>query len=239
MKKEFVVKCKNCGKEFKVIEEETKFPIKGEKYFCCRSCANTRHHTKETREKISSSIKNSELFATNNKIAAQKKIDKKLNIKKLHICKNCGKTIEHINEYKFGKYIYCSENCKNIYLQKHPHGGYRKGSGIGKHGWYHGIYCDSTWELAYLIYHIDNNLYIERCKDIRKYIIDNKEHTYIPDFITSEGIIEIKGYITKISEAKSIYNPDIKILYKKDIQFYINYVKEHYNIKQLENLYEI
>lgn len=43
-------------------------------------------------------------------------------------------------------------------------GGYRKGSGVGKSGWYNGIYCDSSWELAYVIYHIDNNLPIIRNK---------------------------------------------------------------------------
>lgn len=58
MKKEFKVKCKKCGKEFTVIEEETKFPIKGDKYFCCRSCANTRYHSNETKQKISKSIIN-------------------------------------------------------------------------------------------------------------------------------------------------------------------------------------
>jgi len=58
MKKEFKVKCKNCGKEFLVIEEELKFPIKGDKYFCCRSCANTRHHTKEQKEKIKNTLLN-------------------------------------------------------------------------------------------------------------------------------------------------------------------------------------
>ena len=60
MKKEFEVKCKNCGKIFIVVEEEIKFPIKGDKYFCCRSCANTRHLSKETKEKISNKIKNLE-----------------------------------------------------------------------------------------------------------------------------------------------------------------------------------
>ncbi len=56
MKKEFKVKCKNCGKEFEVFEEELKFPIKGDKYFCSRSCANVRHHSKETKEKISKGV---------------------------------------------------------------------------------------------------------------------------------------------------------------------------------------
>lgn len=58
MRKEFKVKCKNCGKEFKVFEEESKFPIKGDKYFCSRSCANVRHHSKEQKEKIRNTLLN-------------------------------------------------------------------------------------------------------------------------------------------------------------------------------------
>jgi hypothetical protein len=57
MKKEFEVVCKNCGKHFKVVENEYRFPIKGDKYFCCRSCANTRHHSEETKKKISCNMK--------------------------------------------------------------------------------------------------------------------------------------------------------------------------------------
>ena len=56
MKREFTVKCKSCGKTFTVIEDEQKFPIKGDKYFCCRSCANKRQHSNETRKKISQAL---------------------------------------------------------------------------------------------------------------------------------------------------------------------------------------
>lgn len=72
MKKEFVVICKNCKKEFLIIEEETKFPAKGDKYFCCRSCANTRHHSKETKLKISNDVKTPEIFLKNNNTNRQK-----------------------------------------------------------------------------------------------------------------------------------------------------------------------
>ena len=231
MKKEFEVKCKNCGKIFTVIEEETKFPIKGDKYFCCRSCANTRHHSEETKLKISEGVKNSEIYQENNKIGIIKHSHP---YNKIHFCRNCGK---QINKYIYSSYKYCSDICKNEYISKHT-GGYRKGSGIGKHGWYKEFYCDSTWELAFLIYHLDHNLYIERCKEYRKYTINNKEHIYIPDFITNEGIIEIKGYKTKESEAKRLQNPDIKCIYKEDIKKYIEYVKKQYNINNIQDLYE-
>jgi hypothetical protein len=49
--KEFKVKCNNCNKIFIVNEREKQFPKK-DKYFCNRSCANTRKHSKETKDKI-------------------------------------------------------------------------------------------------------------------------------------------------------------------------------------------
>lgn len=54
--KEFVVKCEMCLKDFIVKEREFKFPKK-EKYYCSKSCANTRQHSAETIEKISKNAK--------------------------------------------------------------------------------------------------------------------------------------------------------------------------------------
>lgn len=117
-------------------------------------------------------------------------------------------------------------------------GGYRKGSGRGHEGWYKGIFCDSSWELAFLVYYLEHNLYIERCKEKREYIWNNKKHIYIPDFITNDGIIEIKGYKTEQSESKRLQNLDIKFLYQKDIQYCLNYTIKKYGNKFWEILYE-
>jgi len=46
--KTFSVNCFQCGKVLKVEEREKQFPKK-EKYFCNRSCANIRKHSKETK----------------------------------------------------------------------------------------------------------------------------------------------------------------------------------------------
>ena len=117
-------------------------------------------------------------------------------------------------------------------------GGYRKGSGIGKKGWYKDIFCDSSWELAFVCYYKEHNLNIKRCKEKRKYIYENKEHIYIPDFIIDDGIIEIKGYSSKQWEAKICQNSDIKVLYYKDIENMLNYVINKYGDKFWEVLYE-
>lgn len=55
-KKEFKVHCEICPKIFKVIEREKRHPER-KKYFCSRSCANTRKYSQETKEKISKTFK--------------------------------------------------------------------------------------------------------------------------------------------------------------------------------------
>ena len=62
---------------------------------------------------------------------------------------------------------------------------------------YKDINFDSSWELAFILYHLDHNLMIQRCTERRYYIFEGIEHTYIPDFITDDGIIEIKGLYSR------------------------------------------
>ena len=86
----FEVICFKCGKKFEVREDYRKFPTK-EKYFCCRSCANSHIRTEESKLKTSISIKN--------KLNIQPKVKK---------CKWCGK--EFIGKRKF-----CSDECLKLY----------------------------------------------------------------------------------------------------------------------------
>lgn len=107
-------------------------------------------------------------------------------------------------------------------------GGYRKGSGRGKCGWYREIWCDSSWELAYVIFCIDNNIKIKRNTEKRNYIWKNELHTYIPDFIVNNEIVEIKGYVTEQWKSKLEYNNDIKVIGEEEIKFYLDYVINKY-----------
>jgi hypothetical protein len=54
----FIVTCSKCTIQFKVEEREKCFPSK-KKYFCSRSCANSRVHSVETKKKISSAFRTS------------------------------------------------------------------------------------------------------------------------------------------------------------------------------------
>ena len=54
---DFEVECDHCHTKFIVKERPELFPKK-KKYFCCRSCANSREQTDEIKRKKSESVKN-------------------------------------------------------------------------------------------------------------------------------------------------------------------------------------
>ena len=117
-------------------------------------------------------------------------------------------------------------------------GGYRKGSGRGKQGWYKGYWCDSSWELAYVIYNLEHNIKIERNKERFNYIFNNRKYTYSPDFIVNNEYIEIKGYITEQVKAKTNQFPNkLIVIDKYGIKPYLEYVINKYG-KNFIDLYD-
>lgn len=155
----------------------------------------------------------------------------KYKISKSLIGKSIGKCLDEEKEKLRREKI--SKSMKNNNNWK-----FNKSRGIGKKGKYNGIYCDSTWELAYLVYHIENDLFIERCKLRYEYEIDGETHIYCPDFITDNGIIEIKGYKDKKAIIKEKYFSEIKIISKLEIQPYLNYVINKYGKDFYKKLYD-
>jgi len=116
-------------------------------------------------------------------------------------------------------------------------GGYVKGSGRGKKGWYKGFFCDSSWELAYVVYCLEHNIDIKRNIEKRQYVWNDKVKNYIPDFIVQGNLIEVKGFKTEQWMAKLEANPDVRVLYEKDLEPILEYVKNKYG-KHFTNLYE-
>ena len=96
--------------------------------------------------------------------------------------------------------------------------------GNGKKGKYHGIYCDSAWELAFLIYCFEHNINVKRCDIKYTYIFNNEKHIYIPDFITDEGIIEVKGRFDAKAKEKMKQFPNILIYDKNKMKPILEYV---------------
>jgi len=124
-------------------------------------------------------------------------------------------------------------------MKKNPMaGGKRHGSGRGKKGWYKGIFCDSSWELAYVIYSLDNGIDIKRNTESFSYYYKGQDRTYIPDFIVDGKIVEIKGYKSKQWEAKiSQCEAKISVLYEEEMKPYIDFVVDKYG-KNFIDMYE-
>lgn len=205
--------CERCNKKNTTIY--------GSGRFCSKRCAHRRSQTDETKKKISNSIKVCEA-----NLSGRMQRRNILRSPRIEVtCKTCKTMFTCVN----GSYIrkYCSRFCssKNTNL-----GGNREGSGRSKCGWYNGIYCGSSWELAFLVWSIDMNLPIKRCEKTFTYYYESKIHTYLPDFEIGEFIIEIKGYDTKQFQAKLAYCSHINLLVfrKQDLQGIIKHVKDKY-----------
>ena len=123
--------------------------------------------------------------------------------------------------------------------KKSNFGGYYENSIVKyRAGTYKNIHCDSSWELAFVVYCIEHNIDIKRCNEVRTFNINGENKRYYPDFVVGDQIIEIKGYYSQIAKAKSEQNPDIKVLLKSDMKKYLNYTIEKYGNKFWEVLYE-
>lgn len=116
-------------------------------------------------------------------------------------------------------------------------GGYVPGSGRGKQGRFKGIWCDSSWELAYVIYSLDHLIPIQRATMYRYYEWQGKIKKYYPDFEVNGKIVEIKGYDSPQWQAKISANPDIVVLYYSDLKPILDYVINTYG-KDYIRLYE-
>jgi hypothetical protein len=235
--------CLSCGKFFekewrKDLRHIKKYPLN----YCSRECSNKRNHSENTKNKIKDGI-----------LVYLKKNNK--NIIGEIFCKECGIKITNKPKYGFCKNCFAkTQMFKDIlaklqaglaYAKKYNNlktGAYREGSGNGKCGYYKGYYCASTWELAYIIYLIDNKISFIRNTEKFEYIKkDGTKSWYIPDFMVDGKFIEIKGPQDKNWEEKLKYFPykdTILILHKKDMLLLIEEAKKKNGINDLSLLYE-
>lgn len=230
--KSYSVTCNQCGKVFTTSLTEYQYHKKT-KFYCSRACANTRRHNTDTCAKISKSL---------------------LNFNSLHhpktqheprYCVVCGAIL--CKQAKLGycrKCIYKSPEFRRRVSEgskcSEKTGGYRINSTFGHHGWYKGYYCDSSWELAYVIYNLEHDIAFQRNHDKFKYIYEHKEHTYLPDFIVDDVYIEIKGRWTDKWQAKLDQFPKDKklvVLTRPDMKPYLDYTISKYG-RNFISLYE-
>lgn len=217
--------CPKCNKEFTIIRSINVNGIekisKKEKKFCSRICANSHVQSIESNKKRS---------------------DKLTKIKEILNCKICGNIITTKNK------IYC-KNCvrkspehkeKMSKSHKGITGGYREKGGKCKQGWYKGYFCNSSWELAFVIFNIDHNIKFSRNKLGFPYLYNNEIHKYYPDFILEEGsYIEIKGrMLDKDLEKIKQFPLSLEVIDKDKIWKYLDYVIDKYG-KDFIKMYDI
>ena len=218
--------CPRCGIEFENKTNRT---------FCCRKCANVRVHSEETKRKISSSVKkyniDNKIINHNSKEGIIYKSRVENYYKNPKLCKICNNIIV----YEDRNHKTC-KNCRKLSWK--GTGGYREGSGRSKFGYYKGIYCGSTYELVFVIYCLDHNIKFER---FNKLLTDGCIK-YYPDFIVNNELVEIKGFYTEAVQRKTDLaiklGYKIKVLYKNDIQYMFDYVRNNYNYKNIIELYD-
>lgn len=220
--------CKQCDKEFERDRRQK---------FCSRSCAACYNNRVRKDRGWTPSIEHRQKTA--NALRGRKGHSNHAGIKRsMRIevpCPECSKMFVKTTK---SPQKYCNRVCavKNM-------GGYREGSGRSKSGYYKGIFCASTYELAWVVDRIDNDLLAKRFDG---FIVYNSDRKYYPDFIDGNMIYEIKGWVTDDTElvikdkcdAAIREGYDITVLYKDEMKLIIKKVKDIHGVVDIEELYD-
>ena len=241
--------------------------------YCSSSCANSHKISLETRQKISDKLRANlgldPIDITNKPKLKLKKLKEYICLfcnqvilsrsGRKFCCSECRKNYykkQKVNNScprpkKFKKFIIKKVKvklrnnltCAQAGIPNPGFGGQRPGSGRGIGGWYNGVWCDSQWELAFLVYCLDHGIEIKRNRVGYKYTFKNKEHQYFPDFIVNGTLYEIKGYFKDLDRIKHQAVRDLGIalvvLTFKDLIKVFDYIKNKYNLgkKEVYKLY--
>jgi len=213
-------KCKKCDLEFE--------PVKGLINYCSLKCRNSREVSYDTKLKTKNTLL--VFFKSNPKKIKLEKDKKKFDI----CCSYCSLKFTS----KYPKKKTCSEVCLKALQQQNASRQLKHG--YGKFGYYKGIWCDSTYELIFLL----NNPLAKR-NELRIPYINSQGilSTYVPDFIYNDIIYEVKGrmddnVMLKYNAAKEL---NIDIILLNDIKYFKEYekiFKRKFNVKCLSELYD-
>ena len=229
--------CERCG-----VVMTTKY---GTGRFCSSECAHKRTQTEETKQKIKNAALKNIKSGHHNSIGIHERAVAKYNSCPKQ-CVICGADLP----YEKREQSTCSKECyvallsKNISEAAQRNGGNLNSygtRGTAKYGTYKGIHCDSSWELAYVIYCLDHDIEIERNTDGFSYTYNNQQHMYFPDFIVDGKYIEIKNFNTDQVQSKIRDFPqdkELTVLFKADMKPYLAYCTKTYG-KNFVDMYDV
>lgn len=112
--------------------------------------------------------------------------------------------------------------------------------GKGKRGIYKWILCQSSWELAWVLYQIDKGVNFVRNTRYFYYTFDGSTKLYYPDFYLPEidTYVEIKGYYDKKTQAKvEQFNGILVVLQLNEMKPILKYVVDKYG-ESFTDLYD-
>ena len=118
--------------------------------------------------------------------------------------------------------MFCSSECKKLFGVSQvtrdkisvavtgKTGGWRNFGGNGIKGEYEGWLYQSSWERAWIIYHLTENIPFRRCTEYFTYSFDGKQRKYYPDFYLTElsTYVEVKGFWSDKTAAKIAAIPE-------------------------------
>lgn len=211
--------CENCKSEF-----EGKYSKLSSGRFCSLKCArgfSTKLKRLEINKKVSETVN-------------KKYIE--IRSKKPKKCIVCGKAF-------YGKTKCCGKDCvtnsRRKNFEQYAVRGYNEKAGARYVGWYNEIYCNSSWELAYILYCEEKGLKPVRCKEFFEYEFEGKKYKYYPDFILDGVYIEIKGIVRAKDIAKWRYFPKTLIVHGEKVLLpIIKYIKKKYGKEFYKLFYE-
>lgn len=214
--------CERCGK------------VMSEKYGSGRFCSSYCCHSRVMTDTIKNAISEA------NKVTSLRMNTEKKNARRLEyaenpkLCEVCGCSLDWEHKYNKTCSIECSRKLQSFKMkQKYINSGlHRTVRKRYKYGTYKGIPCDSSWELAFVMYLIDKNIPFERnTKDYFSYTYKGETHNFFPDFILSGMYYELKNYPSELTDAKVRCFPKeytLKVLYYNDIKVYLRYAIDTY-----------
>lgn len=177
-----------CGHCFRnLLAPAHRRASKSGQVFCSNSCSAKYHrtgynHTVETIARIQSAAL---LKPTGFVIDPSKAYRRPKTVTAPRPCKVCRTVFLPTR----GTNVCCSTRCR-----RKTSGGMRLGAGATRSGWFRGIWCDSSYELAFAIFCLDQGMAVERNTDSWAYVdIKGDAKRYYPDFRVNGVLHEIKG----------------------------------------------